>query len=168
MLKGMALAVACATLAPAAEAATVAWTATLDQAQEVPSPAPVPEAGGSASGTVDTDTGLLTWEVIFAGLSGPALFGHFHAPAPAGATAPVVVDIGGITGFTSTVTSGSATIPLAGVEALLDGLYYINVHTELNPAGEIRGQVSPVPLPAALPLLLAALGVTGLVARRRA
>lgn len=167
MLRQVALAATCVMLSQGAQAATVSWTATLNQTQEVPTPVAVPGASGSAFGTVDTVTGLLEWSLSFEGLSGPPVGAHFHAPALPGATAPVVVSIGDISGLDSP-SAGSTTIPLEGVEALLDGLYYINVHTELNPSGEIRGQVSPVPVPAALPLLLVALGAMGLAARRRA
>ena len=33
---------------------------------------------------------------------------------------------------------------------LLKGLWYINIHSDFAPLGEIRGQVNVVPLPAAI------------------
>lgn len=168
MLGKLAIAASLVLAASSAEAITVRWTATLDQAQEIPTPVLVPGASGSAFGTIDTDTGRLAWNLAFSGLSGPALAAHFHAPGARGETAPVFVDIGAISGLGSP-SVGSTTIALAAGQQLLDGLFYINVHTALNPTGEIRGQVSPIPLPAALPLALVACALLGgLAARRRA
>jgi hypothetical protein len=169
MLGKLALAASLLFAASTAEAVTVAWTARLDQAQEVPTPIAVPGAQGSAAGTVDTETGLLEWALFFSGLSGnnTPVAAHFHGPAPRGATAGVLVDIGATSGLGSP-SIGSTTVDSSVVQNLLDGLLYINVHTALNPSGEIRGQVAPIPLPAALPLLLGALAVLGgLAARRR-
>ena len=126
----------------------------------------MPGASGSAFGNVDTVTGRLKWSVSFGGLSGPAAAAHFHAPGAVGVAAPVLVDIGAISGLGSP-TAGSTTIGLGAVRQLLDGLLYINIHTTLNPSGEIRGQVAPIPLPAALPLALAAFAVLGSLAARR-
>ena len=39
--------------------------------------------------------------------------------------------------------SGTQTLTLEQFGYLLDGLTYINVHTTINPGGEIRGQVMP-------------------------
>ena len=37
--------------------------------------------------------------------------------------------------------TGSATVSPEQVQQLMDGLWYVNVHTELNGPGEIRGQL---------------------------
>jgi hypothetical protein len=166
MLGKLAFAASLIFAASSAEAITVPWTATLDQLQEIPTPVSVPGASGSAFGTIDTETGLLAWTLAFAGLSGPPVAAHFHAPGAPGETAPVFVDIGAISGLDSP-SVGSTTIALAAAQQLLDGLFYINVHTALNPTGEIRGQVAPIPLPAALPLALAACALLGSLAFRR-
>ncbi len=94
---------------------------------------------------------------------------HFHGPATTEENAGVVVNIGAISGLESP-SAGSTIISDEVEQWLLAGLLYINVHTELNPAGEIRGQVvpAPIPLPATLPLLLASAGALfGLRRRRR-
>lgn len=62
---------------------------------------------------------------------------------------------------------------LLGLTAGEDAPLYFNLHTANDPAGAVRGQlvaansVSVVPVPAALPLLLAGLAGLGVVARRR-
>jgi hypothetical protein len=48
---------------------------------------------------------------------------------------------------------------------LIDGLYYVNIHSTFRPGGEIRGQILLVPEPGTAVLL--ALGIIGLAARRR-
>ena len=48
-----------------------------------------------------------------------------------------------------------------------NGLSYFNIHTTINGGGEIRGQLAPVPLPAALPLFATGLGVLGVLGWRR-
>ncbi len=56
------------------------------------------------------------------------------------------------------------------LDMLRNGLAYVNVHTALNPAGAVRGQlieVSAVPEPSTYALLLAGLGMVGMAARRR-
>ncbi|MEL7415292.1 MAG: CHRD domain-containing protein, partial [Pseudomonadota bacterium] len=51
--------------------------------------------------------------------------------------------------------------------ALMSGSeVYFNVHTDAFPGGELRGQVAPVPVPAAGGLLLGAV-LAGVAVRRR-
>ena len=63
---------------------------------------------------------------------------HFHGPAEPGKNAGVAVPI---TPATSG-SEGSATLTDAQTADLLAGKYYVNVHTEANKGGEIRGQVT--------------------------
>lgn len=114
---------------------------TLEPGQE-PSvdPATPPDALGNAALTYDPNSNLLMWNVSFGGLSGPATLAHFHGPATPGNTAPPQVDIGALSGLESPMIGSSLIDDTQEIE-LLDELWYINVHTDLNPAGEIRGQV---------------------------
>lgn len=107
----------------------------LSAAAEVP-PISSP-ATGSADVTFDTASKLLTWKITYSGLTGPATMAHFHGPAEAGKNAPVVVPIPN----PASGVDGSATLNDAQAADLMAGKYYINVHTDANKGGEIRGQV---------------------------
>jgi hypothetical protein len=114
---------------------TVTFNGTLSGANEVP---PKQTAGtGSFEATLNKDNYQLHYHVVYSGLSGPAVAGHFHGPAAAGANAPVVVP------FKSPASpiDGDATLTPAQAADLLAGLWYVNIHTAANPGGEIRGQV---------------------------
>ena len=122
-----------------AYAAVSSCSASLDGSQEVP---PVVTNGtGSATVIFDSSNNQLSWSIEFSGLSGPATAAHFHGPAAAGANAGVQVNIGNISGLASPM-NGSAVLTAEQASSLLAGQMYINIHTESNPDGEIRGQVS--------------------------
>ena len=107
---------------------------------------------------------------------------HLHN-APAGSNGPIIVPFAfdpetytdTSDGFSLNVTdyAYADAAALAGSDLgfsdflglLQDSGSYINVHTDAFGSGELRGQVSPVPLPASAILLIAGLG--GLVAMRR-
>jgi CHRD domain-containing protein len=103
----------------------------------------VPPTTSSGSGTADVDydpaSKKLSWKLTYTGLSGPAKAAHFHGPAEPGKNAGVQV---AIPGATSSPAEGSATLTDAQAADLEAGKLYINVHTEANPGGEIRGQVT--------------------------
>jgi CHRD domain len=127
-------------------AATIAFTgpafaekfkAALDAKSEVP---PNASAGtGTADIDYDPATKKLSWKLTYTGLSGPATAAHFHGPAETGKNAGVAV---AIPGATSSPAEGSATLTDAQAADLEAGRYYVNVHTQANPGGEIRGQVT--------------------------
>jgi hypothetical protein len=110
--------------------------ATLDSASEVP--ANTSPGKGTADIDFDPATKKLTWKLIYSDLTGPATMAHFHGPAEPGKNAGVAVPI---TPATSG-SEGSATLTDAQAADLLAGKYYVNVHTEANKGGEIRGQVT--------------------------
>ena len=119
---------------------------------------------GTGIMTYDDVTGVLSWDISWGGLSGNETVMHFHGPAPPGVNAGVQVDFGAISGTTSPLI-GSSVITAGQAADLLADLWYINIHTDQFPGGEIRGQVLLVPEPAATGLLLAA--VAGFVLCRR-
>jgi len=131
-------------------------TATLAVAQEVPPPnaATPPTARGAAVLLFDPATNTLNFSLAYAGLSGAAVAAHFHRGA-AGVAGPVVQTIcgppnqnpllGGCPATPSGFLTGTWNVPADLTQALLTGELYINVHTQLNPPGELRGQVVAVP-----------------------
>ena len=126
---------------PSAGVASV--TGTLDTDQEVPALAtPAPDAAGQSTLEVDTATGAITGEVTVSGLTGQATMAHIHRGF-AGVAGPVLIGLeGSADGTTWTVPNGSA-LDADGLEAFNRGELYFNVHTEANPAGEVRGQIVP-------------------------
>jgi len=111
--------------------------------EETPTPkGEVTSARGSFTGTLTkSDSGtLLNWQLSFGGLTGDAIAAHIHIAAR-GVAGPVVVPL--CTPCTSGAT-GTANITATMLDAIENDRAYVNVHTKTNPAGEIRGQVSPV------------------------
>jgi hypothetical protein len=124
---------------------TASVRTTLTSRQEVPRPTGnVSRATGAFAATV-TKSGAatrLSWRLTFARLTGRAGSAHIHV-ARRGRAGPVVVALCGPcrSGVRKTVTLQPSVI--AAPQA---GRAYVNVHTARNPAGEIRGQIAPVPL----------------------
>lgn len=144
--------------------------ATLSTTQEIPLVETPSGAGGSAMVTVSADETEIAYTVELTGLfsaaptaahihlappgeTGPVLFFLCAAMPPQGVTTPVCPDVnGGLISGTLTAAdlqAGAMTLPEA-VATLLTGNTYINVHTSLNPSGELRGQVGPAMLNAAI------------------
>ena len=125
---------ACA--AGAARAETVTFRGALSGAAEVP--AKPGDGKGTATARLDTATKVLTYEVEYAGLSGPATAGHFHGPADASANAGVALPFAS----PASPVKGTATLTDAQVADLMAGKWYANLHTAANPGGEVRGQMA--------------------------
>jgi hypothetical protein len=103
-----------------------------------PGPGVTSSGKGTATATLDTAAKTLTWDVDYSGLSGPATAAHIHGPADPGANAPIVVPF---TGNLASPIKGSATLTDAQIAQLEAGKWYVNIHTEANKPGEIRGQL---------------------------
>lgn len=113
------------------------FAAKLTAASEVP--ATTSKGKGTLKGQVDNKTSILTWTINYSDLSGPVTGAHFHGPAVKGKNADVAVPI---TGNLANPISGTATLTATQMQELLDGQWYVNLHTAANPDGEIRGQIS--------------------------
>jgi hypothetical protein len=115
-------------------------SATANGTQETP---PVTTDGtGTVTGTYNSSTNVLTYNLSWTGLSGDASDMHFHGPALAGTPAGVAVAITGFTPGTQGTFSGTATLNDTQEADLLAGKWYYNIHTPDHPGGEIRGQLS--------------------------
>jgi hypothetical protein len=126
-----------ATVAFAGPAFAEKFKAALDGKSEVP--ANTSAGTGTADIDYDAATKKLSWKLTYSGLSGPATAAHFHGPAEAGKNAGVAV---AIPNATASPVEGNATLTDAQASDLMAGKYYVNVHTQANPGGEIRGQVT--------------------------
>jgi len=124
-----------------ANAAPESFKVDLTGAQQVP---PVESPGkGTADLTYDPATRMLTWSVTYSGLSTPATMAHFHGPAAAGKNGPVAIWISTKGGSAASPIKGEATLTPEQAQQFSAGEWYINVHTQAHPGGEIRGQVTP-------------------------
>jgi len=114
---------------------SVSVSSTLSSAAEVPPNQST--ATGTLQGSYDKQSKLLSWKLVYSGLSGPATMAHFHGPAMAGENAGVVVPLAN----PASAAESTATLTDAQAADMLAGKWYINVHTAANPGGEIRGQL---------------------------
>lgn len=96
-------------------------------------------------------TRTLTYSLSWSGLTGPVVAMHIHGLAPTGYPSGVVqsINIANIVRCPASPTTAcgsySGTFQVDGFvvkEAdLLNGMYYVNIHTAAYPGGEIRGQI---------------------------
>jgi len=112
---------------------------------------------GTVTATYDSTTKQLLWKGSYSRLSGPPTAAHIHGPAPFGANARLVVWIsdnvsqcsqGACKSNHDTMAhslpnpfEGTATLTDAQANDLMSGLYYVNIHTDSYPSGELRGQL---------------------------
>ena len=114
------------------------WNVTLSGCQEVPE---VTTTGnGTASVTLDTLNNTITVEGTYQDMEGIVTAAHIHGPAQQGQNAGVILTLN-TTGGTSGDITGNGTLTPENVQNVLDGLTYINVHSETYPGGEIRAQI---------------------------
>jgi len=123
-------------------------------------------ARGSGAIATNINGDGYTFQLVVRGLSSAPTGVHLHAPATTTANAPVIItlcgnpapsalggacpalDSDGVFAIQGLMTSGlAAAWGLSGAQFqdwLENELVYINVHTALNPAGEVRGQLAPL------------------------
>ncbi|HEX9462424.1 MAG TPA: CHRD domain-containing protein [Alphaproteobacteria bacterium] len=120
-----------------AQAEMVKMKAPLSASTEVPPNSS--KGSGNSDFTYDTSSKKLQYTVTYKDTSGPVTAGHIHGPAAPGANAGVVVP------FQNAGTSpvkGEATLTDAQAADLMAGRYYVNLHTDANKGGELRGQIT--------------------------
>jgi hypothetical protein len=127
--------------AGAALADATSFKVPLTGAQGVP---PVDTAGtGTAALTYDPATRVVTWNITYSGLSSPSTMAHFHGPAGEGKNAPPVIWLSKQGSPPTNPMTGTATLTPDQAKQFSAGEWYVNVHSQSHPAGEIRGQVVP-------------------------
>jgi hypothetical protein len=105
--------------------------------------------GGSATGTVPSGSGSITLDPVTKVISGSftttnvvnATLAHIH-DGNLGVAGPVVVPLQQSSPGIWMVPANTVLTDVQ-IARLQAGGYYVNVHTALNPAGEIRGQLNP-------------------------
>ena len=90
---------------------------------------------GSVEATLNSDELVLTAK--FEGLSSPATAAHIHR-APVARRGPVAFTVE-VPAVATGELRDTITLTNAQLEQLREGLYYLQIHTERNPGGELRG-----------------------------
>jgi hypothetical protein len=102
---------------------------------------------GFGTGLFSLEGDRLVFNLQYGGLSGPAVGAHIHGPANTTGNADVLINLQpyavGPLGASGRF-SGSIILTPAQRNALVGGATYVNIHTEQNRGGEIRGQIAPV------------------------
>jgi hypothetical protein len=104
--------------------------------------APAPSVGGAhGKFSYEIDGSELCYTIEVTGLSTPAVAAHIHLGernVPGPVVVPLVVPM--LTSFERSACTTANPALLAAIEADPNS-YYINVHTSMNPPGEVRGQL---------------------------
>ena len=116
----------------------IQFVTNLDGGQETPPVETI--ANGSGMVYLDRASKKLLWEISYNDLSSPVTAAHFHGPVGPGVAAGVQLKIAPTNATTNRI-AGEATLTDEQMRQVLGGLWYVNIHTEKYPDGEIRGQV---------------------------
>ena len=118
------------------------FSTTLTGAAEVPGPGD-PDASGTALIALNQGQGEVCFDLSWAGIDGTVTAAHIHVGA-AGVAGDVVVPL--FTGSLAGTDSASGCV--SGVsEELIKAIrqnpasYYVNIHSDVSPAGAVRGQL---------------------------
>jgi plastocyanin len=131
-------------IADVAEHEGIPFTTFMSGAAVRPDPVTTDAMG---SGIFRLEGRILTFNVWYEGLSGPATAAHVHGPASASGPETVLIDLepysGGESGNSGSL-SGQIILSPEQQAMVLAGRTYVNVHTQQHPDGELRGQIAPV------------------------
>ena len=115
------------------------FSALLNGAQEVP-PVTTP-ASGRGTVVLNADETEITVRLSFANLGSVSTMAHIHGPAAPGSNAPPIFNLTGLGGISADLGPAVFQVTPQQVNELRAGLWYFNVHSQLQPNGEIRGQI---------------------------
>lgn len=122
-------------------AAPEAFKVPLTGSEQVPA---VDTAGkGVANISYDPANHVVSWTITYSGLSGPVTMAHFHGPAAKGQNAGVQIWLTKQGSAAESPIKGQATLTADQAKDFSAGTWYVNLHTQAHPGGEIRGQVVP-------------------------
>lgn len=99
-----------------------------------------PNGTGTAEFQVNPGQNEICYRLEVAGVEGTIIAAHIHR-APSGVAGPIVVPLGApVTGS----SAGCAAVDRALAQDIVvnPADYYVNVHTNVRPAGAVRGQLS--------------------------
>jgi hypothetical protein len=114
--------------------------ASLDTEQEIPAPMGA-NGNGLAQISLNETLDELTYKIQLEGLTGPAIGAHFHEGF-FGETGGVLINLtGDINGNRIEGSISGEALTTENINKFLSGGIYLNIHTDMNGAGEIRGQV---------------------------
>lgn len=119
----------------------VSYAFPLTVEEEIPPPTGAEGASGEADLVYDPVTRGMSGSITTTGLSGPPTMAHIHEQPAGEMTGPPIVTFvpdGTGTGF---VLGDDVILTEEQAESLETGLLYVNVHTDMNQPGEIRGQI---------------------------
>jgi CHRD domain len=125
------------------------YVATLSPANEVPAKT---TTGTGVATFVDLGTEI-DWTLTLTNMTG-VIASHIHGPAAVGVNTGVIINlflpnvatgtVNGEVSHGSITNANNANISLDSLRVLFNnGNAYVNVHTSVNPGGEIRDQVHP-------------------------
>lgn len=139
----------------------------MDPMQATTNPSNIGNGSGAILGSYDDSTMLLDYNISWMDLTTPVTNMHFHVGAVG---VPGGVDLGIPSPWVSPEIGTGVLLDANQQGNLLDGNWYVNVHTEMFGGGEIRGQVIVTLIPEPATSCMAAvafLSMVSLVRRKR-
>jgi hypothetical protein len=141
-----------------AQAQVITLTAELSGTNETPAPGILTGSFGFATVVVNIPTQTVSWTVDVFNMPSGTTNAHIHVGGP-GVAGPTVINIPFPAGISNDYRlTGSATTATAGLrpdqglrswddvlQAIVGGQTYVNIHSAVNPGGEIRGQLRVAP-----------------------
>jgi len=132
----------------------MATQVTLDSNHEVPQPN-VGSSSPTGTATFTPSGNSISYKLTASGLTSPVTVAHIHV-GPPGKAGPVVVPLNISQGSDPSTATGEGSFDASAIKAspdgnkmswndlvsgLSNGSLYVNIHTQNNKPGEIRGQI---------------------------